>query len=288
MSKELIRHLATSLSGSWVAAAEFEHAVHIWSMETGKLVRTLATPLDFGGRRLGVSADGKSCVVGAFTIGNVISYDTDAGVELWRRQGLAHPQRVGFTPDDRQIIVSLDKLGCHMLERSTGKTLDVFKGIRAITRSPYGPLSLFCGKSLEIRNASGTTEAMLPRKSFAELAVAFGPQHLCVSESAGPLRCWDLRDYSERWCHHEADRHALYLACNPSSEAFYAVDWAYKHGGKARLLRFESSTGQLTVVREFERLHLSAFCLEGTRLINACGEMIDVETGQIIGQLWQS
>lgn len=62
----LIRHLSSSWSGSVIAAAEFERAVHLWDLSAEKHVATFPTIMDFGGRRLAVTPDGKNCIAAAY------------------------------------------------------------------------------------------------------------------------------------------------------------------------------------------------------------------------------
>jgi hypothetical protein len=60
-----IRHLAASYSGNVLAAGEFEKRIHIFDVVTRTKVCEFDSRLDFGGRRLAVSDDGRYCAAGA-------------------------------------------------------------------------------------------------------------------------------------------------------------------------------------------------------------------------------
>jgi hypothetical protein len=45
----LIRHLASSWSGSMIAAAEFEHTVHVWDVTAESQLASFPTIMDAGG-----------------------------------------------------------------------------------------------------------------------------------------------------------------------------------------------------------------------------------------------
>src|SRR5207248_2897310 len=85
-SPMLIRHLATSWSGSVIAAAEFERTVHVWDVAELRHLTTFPTIMDFGGTRLAITPDGKNCVAAAYHVEGVAAYAAPDGTEVWRRK----------------------------------------------------------------------------------------------------------------------------------------------------------------------------------------------------------
>src|SRR5262245_31219051 len=194
-----IRQIATSWAGSAIAAAEFEHTVHIWDLDSGLTEYTMETTLDFGGKRLAISTDGACCIVGAYGPAGLAAYSTVDGVETWRRRDLNKSQDVGVSLDDRRIFCCLDKNRCEVVSRDTGKTLECMRGVRGVWESPYDRVRVLEKQSLIIQSEDGSTVAKLPRTTFGVLSVCAGPGFLCISESAGPVRCLDLSTCEERW-----------------------------------------------------------------------------------------
>ena len=67
-----IRQLTASRTGSFIAAGEFKQTVHIWDVCDRRFIRTLSTPLDFGGKRMAISTDGRTCVTGSYADGALV------------------------------------------------------------------------------------------------------------------------------------------------------------------------------------------------------------------------
>lgn len=280
-----IRHLASSRSGRRLAAAEFESNVHIWDIDNRKWVRSLHTRLDFGGERLAISADGGLCTVGSYNDNSVACYAVDTAQELWRMK-VQHPQYVSFTPDDKRIVVSADNV-CHILDRQDGSTVNTFRHVHNVVESPWGLMTFLSGKQMEIRSVDRTAR-IIPRETFAELAVAFSPQHVCVSESAGPVRCFGLESGEELWRYDEREHHSVKLCYSPSEDAFLSVDLSYEREGAYKLLRFDALSGQVQLVAALRDAWEATFCLDGSCLVTAGGNIISTTTGASVGQLWKT
>src|SRR5688572_27084899 len=139
---EPIRHLATSWSGSVIAAGQFEHTIHIWDLATASRLNTFATILDFGGTRQAISSDGKKCIAAAYCVEGLAAYSTSSGAETWRRKDLKKAQNVTISLDDRQVYACFDERSCQVLNIETGKTIKAWPGVRRVWESPYQPLRL--------------------------------------------------------------------------------------------------------------------------------------------------
>lgn len=279
-----IRQLASSRAGALIAAAELGGVVHIWDVGSRQFVRSLYTPLDFGGERLAISEDGLLCVVGAYNSGGVACYAIETGEELWRRGDISHPQNVSITPDDARVVVGADSQS-FVLNRADGTTIQTARGVRRIVESPWGDAVFLGGSRMKLTSVQGHAR-ILPRLTFAELGVAFSPLAVCISESGGPIRCWDLIGGTELWRYFVKGHHAIQLCCSRSENVFFGLDLEYEREGKCQLLRFDPEKGQASIVVAPGNSRVSVFCLDGRDIISSDGTLIETMTGEVSGQLW--
>lgn len=276
----VIRHVATSWSGSVIAAGEFERTVHVWDLAAARQLATFDTILDFGGTRLAITGDGKNCIAAAYHVEGVAAYSTSDGTETWRRKDLKKVQTVRVSLDERRVYCCFDEKSCQVLNRDTGKTMKTWAGVRDVWENPYQPVMLLEKRALVLQSPDERKITTVARETFAVLCVAFAPGLVCVSESGGPLRCLDTQTGEEHWRFAEKGQHFLTLAFAEKAEAFVGVCWPYERGGSFRLLRFEPGSGQASVVTDLGQSGEFAFCQRGTRLLSSDGSVIDSATGR--------
>jgi hypothetical protein len=280
-----IRHLATSWSGSVIAAGEFERTVHLWDVAKRKHVSTFPTILDFGGTRLAVTPDGKNCIAGAYRVEGIAAYSTVDGTETWRRKDLKKVQTLRVSLDGCRVYACFDNRSCQVLNRESGKTNKTWSGVRDVWESPFEPVVLLEKRTLVLQTAEEEKLSSFTRESFAVPCVAFGLDCVCVSESTGALRCLDTQTGKERWRFWESGRHFLNLAFAEQTDAFFGVDWPYERGGLFRLLRFHPQSGESIVVTELGKTGEFEFCHRGTHLLSSDGSIIESATGRKVGIL---
>ena len=280
-----IRHLASSRFGDRVAAAEFEERTHIWDVRKLRRVLSFATILDFGGNRLAISSDGTLCVAASFEKHGVACYSTDSGNELWRRADVQHSQHISFTANDDGIIVCTDDRSSYILSRLDGKTVSTFENAHRVIESEWGSFFFQSSDQMKVTGPGGFVR-VIPRLTFAELAVAFSPAHVCLSESGGGIRCVEIESGAEVWRHFQKGHHAVHLFYSRAEDTFFAVDFEYESGGNSRLLRFRATTGQMDVSSHRNFHGEVAFCFDGSRLVTGIGDVIDSTTGLSVGHLW--
>jgi outer membrane protein assembly factor BamB len=281
----VIRHLATSWSGSVIAAGEFEHIVHVWDLQAERHLATFPTILDFGGRRLAITADGKNCFAAAYQNEGIAAYATADGSEIWHRKNLKNIQTLRISEDDRCVYACFDDRSCHVLCRETGETIKSWAGVRNVWESPYQPVLLLEMQTLVLQSLQEQRITSFGKETFAVLCVAFAPGLVCVSESTGPLRCLDTLTGEERWRFVEKGHHFLEVAFSESTAAFVGVCWHYERGGSFRLLRFQPQSGEVSVVADLGTTERFKFCVRGTRLVSWGGTVMDTETGYRQGVL---
>lgn len=284
----VIRQLSTSLTGNRIAAGEFEKRIHIWDASKNSCICSFDCILDVGGRRLAISADGKSCVAAAYHNQGIANYSADNGKVLWHRKDLEKSQFIRFSADDRYILVGLQNSTFYFLERHTGETVTTLRGIKSIYSSIYKQVSLYSkiNKKLEIKTGNKETNAIISLTTFAELDVAFSPKLVCVSESAGPLRCFNLLNSEEIWRYHETGSHFLKLAYDSIGKSFLAVSWEFEKGGDLHLMRFNADSGKYDILNELEKASEVAFFENGAKLINRNGTIYETKNGTICQKLW--
>jgi len=99
----LIRHFASSWSGSVIAAAEFERTVHVWDVASERHLATFPTIMSPGGTRLAVTPDGKTCIAAAYHVEGIAGYAASTGAEVWRRKDLKKTQTLRVSLDGRRV-----------------------------------------------------------------------------------------------------------------------------------------------------------------------------------------
>ena len=280
-----VRQLATSLSGPMVAAGEFEHRVHIWDVVGRKHRASIDTILDFGGHRLAITEDGLLCFAAAYHVEGIAAYSTVDGAVIWRRKELRKVQSIRPAVDGRRLFCAYDAKACHVLECESGRILRTWPGVRGVWESPYEPLTLLEKRGLVLEAQGGPKVATIARASFAVLSVAFAPGFVCVSESAGPLRCFDTKNGSEIWRATGGGEHVLDLAFAEHAGGFVGVCWSYERSGPQTLRRFELGSGASTVLADLGPTGEFGFCLRGSRLLSSDGSLFDTGTGRRTGRL---
>lgn len=280
-----IRHLATSWTAGVIAAAEFEHTVHLYDLSARERLRTIETTLDFGGRRLAISKDGRTLIAGAYHVHGIAAYSVETGAELWRRKDLKKVQHINFNGDDSRVLCCFDSGPCESLNAQTGKSGKALRGVRNCLESPYAAVR-FLERARDYAIADFEAPiATIPRVSFAALSVAFSKSLLCVSEAGGPVRALDLSSGSELWRHTPAKgTHFLRVAFAETADAFVGVSWPFEHGGTMVLRRFEPD-GKTTALAEIGTTAEMEFASRGEQLITSAGPIYEAVSGRQIGSL---
>lgn len=283
-SQSVVRHLASSRTGRRIAVGEFEKHVSIWDVISRTRVQRFITCLDFGGARLAISPDGELCAAGSFRESVISCYEVETGMERWHRLDIHKPQRISFSAKGPTITVVTDDKELYTLSTADGKTIGVRGHTRSILESSWEPYVLVSSERLGIKRQELLLH-VIPRETFCELAAEFLPGQLCVSESTGKVRCFEIESGQEQWSYADEGRHVTELQYSQSCDALFAVDFAYQTEGVRRLLRLNRRNGKVSVVAKLKSGYASAFCLDATKLVTAGGEIMETSTGLITGKL---
>jgi WD40 repeat protein len=281
-----IRHLAASRTGSVLAAAEFKQRVYLYDLQTLERAHTLQTTLDFGGRRLAISDDGRTVIVGAYERSGIAAYSGHDGRELWRRKDLKKVQNIHFSADNTRVFCCFDSRPCESLNPATGRSGMSLRAVRAIWESAYAPVRFLVRPRDYAIGDFEAPIASIPRVSFYVLSADFSPTLVCVTEAGGPVRAFDTSSGAEVWRHTPAQgTHFLQVAFCAGLRSFVGVSWPFERGGQNLLQRFSSDNGSPTVVCDVGPAAELEFCQRGARLVTDAGSVFDVASGGKVASL---
>jgi WD40 repeat protein len=282
--KPVIRHIAASYDGSVVVVAEFARHVQTWDVVHRRRIAAFETTLDEGGFRLAVSRDGKHCAAGAWREDGIAVYEAATGKEVWRRKDLEEVQKIRFSKSDQQILCGFEGGVVKRLDLTTGRSIESRRGVHDVLESPHDSVVVFVTRDREYRllNAGGDLIKSLPRKTFAALDFAFGPKKLCISESGGSVRCFDVANGEQLW-EHDPGRgvSARNLGYNEFADEFAAITWPYQKGGEHQLKTFDPTTGRVRATHPIPDAHEFAFCCKGSLLLSSEGKLRETATGDV-------
>ncbi len=279
----VIRHLFAPYDGPRIVGAEYESTVYVWDLKTRKEVSVFETPLDYGGSRLAINPRGDICAVASYTLGGLACYAADSGELVCIRDDLKKLQRIKYSPDGKLLYCAGAQGPLTVLDAETCVDFAKYPSTEKVFLSPYQPVELLSKRKgpIELRMVGGKRIAAPARTTFAILDVAFGLDRFCMSESGGPVRCFETEAGAELWRYvPQPGHHILRLAYTPKAGAFFGVEWPYFKGGAKRLLCFDPESGKPTQVVIIEKHSLKeVFCCRGEVLLTTEGELIDVVTG---------
>lgn len=272
MQASAIRQLAAAESARFVAAGFFERKVQIWDLDARSLVSEFDTVLDFGGHRLALSPCGGCCLAASWKKGlrgGVACYEAATGRKVWHRTDIRHTKRLRLSLDGERIFCGLDDAPLHELLLCTGETLKRHRGVRDAIDLPCCFDALPAGLGLRFREG------------------VVGDGHLCAIDDAGQVRCLDAPSGSERWQYvSPAGSHVIDLCFHASECAFYAIELVFNVPAQPRLIRLDSDSGRCNLVLKLgPQAWEVVFCSGGQQLVDSAGRIVDLKTGNTIGEL---
>ena len=281
MRASAIRQMTAASQARRLAAGLFKETVSIWDLSSKAQLAEFKTVLDFGGERLALSADGNLCAAASWrsgASGGVACYHAASGETIWHRKDIRRTQIIRFSATSKTISCGLDEGQLLRLDARTGETVESIARVRdTIERSDAGvALFDYLERGYVLK---GPSEIEIPRTTGTMLDAAFSADLLCLSESAGPVRCFEIANGTERWSYETApDSHVLQLHFARFDGNFYGVAWGGGGTNPRVLLRFASKTGKSTEVRRFYAWE-QAFSPCDETLVTSAGEVIDLING---------
>jgi WD40 repeat protein len=194
-----------SPDGEYLASADHFHAVSVWEVATGKIVRTFKGP----GRvltQVAFSPDGKHLASGSYG-GAVRIWDVARGRPVTPTEAHIGGMIVAaFSPDGKLAASSGEDGTVRLWDPSTGKQLRVFRELKgfpiALVFSPDGQtLAVGGAEETEVHLWDVTTgkHRGLPEGYRVLYSLAFSPDGrvLATAGNDGPVRAWDPRTGKE-------------------------------------------------------------------------------------------
>lgn len=285
MRDSAIRHLAITDESSIVAAGLFEKTVQIWSWKTGKQLGEFETMLDFGGKRLALTPDGSSCVVGAYGqrgrgARGLAAYSIPDGRVLWNREDIRHIQHVSMSGSGKEIYCGVEGSSAHIVDAASGESIRRVRGAIKIIGSGYTSHQLIVEKGRYL--LSGRDEFEISPFSFALLDAVISPEAICLSEPGNGIRSIDLATGEPRWSLNLASNH---LAYNSSDQRFYCVAVGHVAPHNRSLVRLADTLLGCDQVLTLGRCWEAAFSPSGRTLVTVQGGVYETVSGDALGHL---
>ena len=276
------------LNGPRIAALERNGKTQIWDVEENHRISRFDTIIERVSRRIAISPNGKLLAVGAYNENGVSLYDTNTGRELWNRSDLNQVQKVRFSPSGDTVIAAFNEHQATFLTCETGRSqrLSWFKkqisGVQDIYESPFN--SMFIREQWDDDLLITTTEHVvlnaIPRKTFGVLDHAFSSGHLSISESGGPVTCYNILSGQELWEFEPGDgAHGLSISFVPELNAYVTIVRHYENGGDHTAYLLDRTTGDQ--LKKYVVPNGSpAFIRNGQQMLFTDGTVVNTTNGE--------
>lgn len=279
-----IRHISTSFSGHIIALAEFETQVQIFDIDTFKVISEFKTVLSFGGQRIAINEIGNICVCGAWAKYGICGYNTNSGNLIWQRKDLKKVQNLQILRSDPKVLfASFAREASRLIDFETGADIDKIPNTINYYQSKFEAIDVFDrSSSIDLIDRINKKRiSKIERKSFATLDLTFNKDSFCVSESAGPLSCYDLFNGQLKWRSYASiDGHYLRIGFNESIDMFVGITWPYANGGDKKIKYINPITGvienEINIKQPFE----TEFAQDGKLLITSDKRIIEIKNGE--------
>lgn len=231
-----------------------------------------------GGVRHTLSCDERMCIAGCYDAYGIAGYSIPEGREIWRRKDLKAVQSVEPLYDQDWVFCGRERGPAHLLEASTGKTVEKLTGVKTLFASPVDTSVVLCGKSVDIHRPLGRKVASLKRGGYLRQA-AFSKDSVLLDDSMG-LRCVDLASGAVVWKSEQDDK-----------LRYWVVDWSSTHacflastsrGQIEHLAHIDPSTGKVLNEFNIDGRGTGAFCHQGDYWLNGDLRLISTSDGTLV------
>jgi outer membrane protein assembly factor BamB len=286
VTQSLIRELASSWSGTSVAGVDHHDVVHVWSLDSFSKLCDIPTFPKEPYVHISLNRDSSIVYAGSWGAGGIMAYSVSESRELWRRKELRPFWGISVAGFDSGLYCRLDHSASLRLDPATGQTIEKMRGVGEVFSSSDQSVCLFERRQLHVGPRPGITRFKVPRTTFAVLDTAFSTDCVAVTESGGPVRCFDLDKGTECWRHTPAPGfHFIHLAFCESLGLFVGVEWAYRAGGELRLVSLARNSGASTIIADLPGARDFKFCRSGSLLLSSEGDLVDVTSGKELRRL---
>ncbi len=286
--ENFITHVAGDLNGPRIAAIERHGKTQVWDIASRERISRFNTIVERISRRIAIGSTGQRLAVGTYNGNGVSLYDTESGREIWNRPDLNQVQKVRFSSTGDSVFVAFNEHQGTFLECKTGrsKRLSLFKkyasGIKDIYQSQVDPIFVRepWDDSLQISTEKHVALNSIPRKTFGVIDYSFSPDQLCITESTGPVTCYNVFSGMENWEFDPGDGvHGLCISFVSHLDAYATIVWPYENGGDHTFYLLNRITGDIInnyVVPEGN----PAFIHAGRQMVFTKGAVVDTASGE--------
>ncbi|MFN3301144.1 MAG: YncE family protein, partial [Sediminibacterium sp.] len=276
-----IRHISTSFLGNRIALAEFENLVQIFDLNTLQVISEFNSVLSYGGKRIAIDEQGEICVCGAWQRHGICGYNSNSGELIWQRKDLKRVQHLQNLRSNQQLLfANFEGSSSRIIDFRTGIDIDKIPNIINYYECKYQSIDIY-DRSLSIDiidRISKKRIAKLDRKSFGTLDLTFNFDSLCISESAGPLSCYDLNNGKLKWrIYGGIDGHYLRICYNEHLNMFVGITWPYANGGDKKIMYINTNTGAVENEVNIKQPVETEFAMDGKFLITSNRQIIDID-----------
>lgn len=279
-----IRHIATSFSGQTIALAEFEKRVQIFDINSLQIMSEFDTILDFGGQRLAISEDGKICICGCWERHGICAYETKTGNLLWQRKDLKKVQHIQILyADSAKFFAQFEVGASRTFDINTGLDTEKVTGAKYFFNSKYLEIDII-DKPRKIQIVDRKLKKIkvnIERQPFATLGLDIAHNCFAISESGGPLSCYDILSGQLKWrIPISEDGHFLRVIFNEELDIFIGVSWPFMKGGNKKLKYINKDSGKIEREMIINCPTETEFALNGSVLITSEREIINIKSGE--------
>jgi outer membrane protein assembly factor BamB len=279
-----IRHIATSFNSQTIALAEFKNRVQIFDIKTQKVISEFDTILDFGGQRLAISEDGQICICGCWERHGVCAYATKTGKLIWQRKDLKKVQHIQtLILDGNKVFARFEVGTSRTIDINTGSDIDKVTGAKFYLESRFHAIDLI-GKSNKIQvvdRSTRKTKVSIENQSFAMLDLDISDNSFAISESAGPLSCYEINSGQLKWrIPLNEDGHFLRLCYNEQLNQFVGISWPFMNGGNKKVKYINKDNGDIEREIVINCPAETEFALGGQILVTSDRALLNIKTGE--------
>jgi hypothetical protein len=186
--------------------------------------------------------------------GGVSCYETKAGKLVWHRPELKQTQWVSFSPSGESIWWTPESGHTKRLFCRSGGPESMWEGSSQVFEDPYSKGLLVAPRDRQREYIFRHSRPFrIQRCGFAVLDTASSSDSFCVSETAGPVRCFLSSDGQERWRYDPPEEsHIVQIRFCENLDGSYGVLHQFSPCRKRWLVRFEHRDGACTRVCDLQ------------------------------------
>jgi hypothetical protein len=278
----MLTGLASSWDGKRVARSRLGDApVQVWDLDSQEMITEFPTVLDAGGSRLAISRDGSRVAAAAYARKGLAMYDAATGACRWRRADIKKIQEVGIGPTGTEVWCIGDAGPARILDAETGTDLRKIPKVQWMCQSPLDHRAVvFDGQKYTL--VDGAAISLGSAVDSSPLGGAFGDAHVCLSEVAGPLRCFTLEGGNELHVVMPTEGwHWTQIGFVAEAGEFAVIRYPYEHGGQVALQLFIATSGRFLDVGELPSPKYT-FCCRGSLLLGSHGDLRHTRDGSLV------